>query len=71
MLVQVVVAEDPAADGTPLWTTYAKEFRLTPKAAGETLDHVAAAVATWRESAALNGIRAGEVIQSSDAFRLP
>jgi len=51
--------------------TYAKEFRLTPKAAGETLDKVAAAVATWQESAALNGIRAGEVTRFADAFRLP
>jgi serine/threonine-protein kinase HipA len=52
-------------------TTYAKEFRLTPKTAGETLAKVAAAVATWQESAALNGIRAGEVTRFADAFRLP
>lgn len=51
--------------------TYAKEFRLTPKAAGETLATVAAAVATWRDSAAANGIRASEVTQFADAFRRP
>jgi serine/threonine-protein kinase HipA len=51
--------------------TYAKEFRLTPKAAGETLATVAAAIATWPESAAANGIRASEVTRFADAFRLP
>ncbi len=51
--------------------SYAKEFRLSPKAAGETLDEVRAAVATWRQSAALNGIGAGEITQFADAFRLP
>jgi serine/threonine-protein kinase HipA len=51
--------------------TYAKEFRLTLKAAEETLAKVAAAVATWQESAAANGIRASEVTLFADAFRLP
>ena len=51
--------------------TYAKEFRMTPKTARETLAEVAAAVATWRESAAANGIRAGEVTRFADTFRLP
>lgn len=51
--------------------TYAKEFRLTPKAAGEALDKVTAAVTMWQESAASNGIRAGEIAQFADVFRLP
>jgi serine/threonine-protein kinase HipA len=51
--------------------TYAKEFRLTPKAAGETLATVAAAIAMWPESAAANGIRASEVTRFADVFRLP
>ena len=51
--------------------TSATELRLTPKAAEETLAEIAAAVATWRESAAANGIRAGEVTRFADAFRLP
>lgn len=50
---------------------YAKEFRLTPKAAGETLATVAAAIAAWPESAAANGIRAREVSRFADVFRLP
>lgn len=51
--------------------TYAKEFRLTPKAAEDTLATVATAVATWQEAAAANGIRASEITQFADAFRLP
>lgn len=51
--------------------TSTTEFRLTPKAAEETLAEVTAAVATWRESATANGIRAGEVSRFADAFRLP
>jgi serine/threonine-protein kinase HipA len=51
--------------------TYAKEFRLMPKEAGQTLATVAAAIATWPESAAANGIRASEVTRFTDAFRLP
>jgi serine/threonine-protein kinase HipA len=51
--------------------TYAKEFRLTPQAAGEALTTIAAAVARWPESAAVNGIRPNEVTLFTDAFRLP
>jgi serine/threonine-protein kinase HipA len=51
--------------------TYAKDFRLTREAAVETLAEVAAAVATWQESAAANGIHAGAATRFADAFRLP
>jgi serine/threonine-protein kinase HipA len=50
---------------------YAKEFRLTPTAAQETMARVAAAVATWRAAAAANGIHASEIKSFEDAFREP